>query len=62
MITESRSKVKTILVDLVISEKNVLKQPDAKFLIEGTIGVMVSGTYAEAITAKDKKPGKPGYS
>ena len=55
MIAESRSKVKTILETLIIDEKNALKRPDAKFLIEGTLGVMLSGTTNLTQTAESLK-------
>lgn len=44
MVAESRAEVKTILEQLVIAESSLLHKPDARFLMEGTAGVLLSGS------------------
>ena len=44
MIAESRSKVKTILQQIVNVEEKGLTKPIRKFIVEGVIGMLVSGS------------------
>ncbi|NOY23308.1 MAG: transposase [Acidobacteria bacterium] len=44
MIAESRSKVKTILQQIVNVEERDLTKPIRKFIVEGVIGMLISGT------------------
>jgi len=44
MIAESRAKVKTILQQIVNVEEKDLKKPIRKFIVEGVMGMLVSGT------------------
>ena len=44
MIAESRSKVKTILQQIVNVEEKSLTKPIRKFIVEGVIGMLISGS------------------